>query len=340
MNPVEDFGAFLKNERELRGITLEEISGATKIHRKFLIALETNDFDQLPGDVFIKGYIRSYAKIIGADVQEILNSYEESVGKQRRETLAAADPLPAEGTSGPLKLIMSLILLAGLGIGIYFWTDTTPPSITIQDTEKSEPQLFESFPEPESETIPSPELETSAQTDSPEPEETPEILTEETPVQETPEPKLAEPLSEQEDNAEKIVIPDQKHDTIQPPSPIESMTGDEKESVTTEPQVENPEDAENKKEIVEKKKPAGTDLKLEIITTAKSWFHVTIDDKDEQDFILPMGSNKIILAHKFIKMTIGNGEGVELKLNGKKLTLPMDDENIVRDFIIMPNMTD
>ena len=46
---VENFGSYLKHERELRGVPLEEISGATKIHIRFLQALEDNQFDELPG---------------------------------------------------------------------------------------------------------------------------------------------------------------------------------------------------------------------------------------------------------------------------------------------------
>ena len=84
---VENFGSYLKRERESRGVPLEEISGATKIHIRFLKALEENSFDQLPGEVFIKGYIRSYANIIGSDVEEILNIYEESVRLKNQENL-------------------------------------------------------------------------------------------------------------------------------------------------------------------------------------------------------------------------------------------------------------
>ncbi len=79
---VENFGSYLKHERELRGITLEAISGTTKIHIRFLRALENNNFEELPGDVFIKGYIRSYADIIGSDPEETLNVYEEFVGNK------------------------------------------------------------------------------------------------------------------------------------------------------------------------------------------------------------------------------------------------------------------
>ena len=76
---IENFGSYIKHERELRGVPLEEISRITKIHIRFLEALEDNRFDDLPGEVFIKGYIKSYANIIGSDVDEMLNSYEESI---------------------------------------------------------------------------------------------------------------------------------------------------------------------------------------------------------------------------------------------------------------------
>ena len=70
---VENFGSYLRNERELRGIPLEEIADSTKINMRFLQALESNDYEKLPaGEVFIKGYIRSYAKTIGTNVDEIL----------------------------------------------------------------------------------------------------------------------------------------------------------------------------------------------------------------------------------------------------------------------------
>ena len=72
---AEDFGSYLKAERELRGVTLEELHAKTKIPIHFLQALEKNKFDELPEQVFIKGYIRSFAKVIGANEDEVLSTY-------------------------------------------------------------------------------------------------------------------------------------------------------------------------------------------------------------------------------------------------------------------------
>jgi len=86
----ENFGSYLKHERELRGVPLEEIAAVTKVHIRFLEALENNEFDQLPGEVFIKGYIRSYAKVIGLDSEEMVTAYEENFGKVRKQELENA----------------------------------------------------------------------------------------------------------------------------------------------------------------------------------------------------------------------------------------------------------
>jgi len=110
---VENFGSYLKHERELRGVPLEEISGATKIHIRFLQALEDNKFDELPGEVFIKGYIRSYANTIGSDVEEMLNIYEESVGTkiiEKNTDSSSASTISAKKFLG--IAIAGLIILA------------------------------------------------------------------------------------------------------------------------------------------------------------------------------------------------------------------------------------
>jgi cytoskeleton protein RodZ len=74
---MDSFGEYLKRERELREITLEEIRDSTKINLRFLQALETNNFDMLPGKFFTRGIIRSYANYIGLDVGDVLHRYDE-----------------------------------------------------------------------------------------------------------------------------------------------------------------------------------------------------------------------------------------------------------------------
>jgi len=69
------FGEELRRERELRQISLREISEATKISRRYLEALERNEFDELPGGVFNRGFVRAYSQFIGVDVDSMVNAY-------------------------------------------------------------------------------------------------------------------------------------------------------------------------------------------------------------------------------------------------------------------------
>lgn len=76
---MASFGEELRRERELRDISLREISEATKISIRFLEGLEQNNFDLLPGGVFNRGFVRAYARFIGVDAEEMVNAYLHEV---------------------------------------------------------------------------------------------------------------------------------------------------------------------------------------------------------------------------------------------------------------------
>jgi cytoskeletal protein RodZ len=69
------FGDNLRRERELRGITLREISEATKISFRFLQALEQDRIDVLPGGLFPRAFVRQYARYLGLDAEKLVAEY-------------------------------------------------------------------------------------------------------------------------------------------------------------------------------------------------------------------------------------------------------------------------
>lgn len=73
--PPTPFGERLKLERELRGVSLDEVSGATRINTKYLEALETEQWDQLPGGVFNRGFIRTIARYLGINEDGMISEY-------------------------------------------------------------------------------------------------------------------------------------------------------------------------------------------------------------------------------------------------------------------------
>ena len=295
---VEDFGSYLKHERELRGVPLEEISGATKIHIRFLKALEENSFDELPGEVFIKGYIRSYANTIGSDVEEMLNIYKESVELKNQENLPAEEP----SSKGSQKNYLSFGLMALGFLGLLFWVGSLltkgddPKEIKISPNQK---KVEEIKLEPSVQSEISKEM-TSKETLDAKDEASTQSKTDKKPeslaVQQVPqEDSLQTKLTEQ---SEKQVNDSQSDLGLQGSRDIE--------------------------------KP----LKLIISTKENSWFNMTIDDFREEDFILTAGSAKTFWAKDAFRLTVGNKSGVELSLNGKDITLPESNNKVIKDFII------
>lgn len=65
----------MRRERELRGISLEEIAANTKIGSRWLRALEDEQFEQLPGGIFNKNYVRAYARHVGIDEEQAIADY-------------------------------------------------------------------------------------------------------------------------------------------------------------------------------------------------------------------------------------------------------------------------
>src|SRR5271170_1289695 len=65
----------LKQEREKQSVTLDDISLSTKISTRMLRALEEEQFDQLPGGIFNKGFIRAYARCLRMDEDQAIADY-------------------------------------------------------------------------------------------------------------------------------------------------------------------------------------------------------------------------------------------------------------------------
>jgi cytoskeletal protein RodZ len=77
---LPSFGEKLKQEREKRQITLEQISISTKIGTRMLQALEEDKFNQLPGGIFNKGFVRAYSRVVGLDEDQTVAEYLQASG--------------------------------------------------------------------------------------------------------------------------------------------------------------------------------------------------------------------------------------------------------------------
>jgi cytoskeleton protein RodZ len=209
------FGEYLRRERELRDITLPEISANTKISQRYLQALEQDDDAHLPAAVFIKGFIRNYAIFIGLDPDEALLRYQEQ--KKTLEAAHESEPAEVYPVAPPKKTSPKLLwgmILAGMllgGAALYWYlaqqtgispferlisrfTTAPPPAVEVVAPESSPPERLAASMSTEEEplretgeSLPDPEVvkeEVQAQP----------VETEETPFEPSVEPVLVTPL--------------------------------------------------------------------------------------------------------------------------------------------------
>jgi cytoskeleton protein RodZ len=117
---LESLGARLKKEREQRKITLDDISLSTKIAPRFLTAIEEEQFDQLPGGIFNKGFVRSYARYLGIDENQAVADYVAETTTALPESPQAEIPQPKvpevrqRGSGGAASGIPWEVLAVGL----------------------------------------------------------------------------------------------------------------------------------------------------------------------------------------------------------------------------------
>src|SRR5579864_2899266 len=115
---IGTFGESLKRERELRGVTLEEISAATRIATRFLRAIENEQWDQLPGGVFNRGFVRAVAHYLGLDEENIVAEYTLAVGDRPSVPVWTGSP-PVVTPQQPWLawIIAGILVLAILAAG-------------------------------------------------------------------------------------------------------------------------------------------------------------------------------------------------------------------------------
>ena len=78
-------GKKLRDARQAKGYTLDDLQQLTKIQKRYLIAIEDEKFDELPGDFYVRAFIKQYADTVGLDGNELLKEFNEQLPKAKTE---------------------------------------------------------------------------------------------------------------------------------------------------------------------------------------------------------------------------------------------------------------
>ena len=115
---MTEIGTWLKQSRESRGMTLEQVSVVTKVRTGLLVDLEANRLHRLPERVFVRGFVQSYADAVQAPAAEALGLLEQHYGVaegRASEVFAHAHPVVADPSSGRRsKLVVALVVMVAL----------------------------------------------------------------------------------------------------------------------------------------------------------------------------------------------------------------------------------
>ena len=132
-------GDALRLQREAMGVTMEQAAEDTRIREKFLRAIESGDYQSLPGTVYTKGFLRNYAEYLNLDPEETLALYTgERGGSEPVRTFAPMKPLVKRTFVFTPTVLVPVVVLAGivLFIGYVYYQFTNfaiAPHVDITD---------------------------------------------------------------------------------------------------------------------------------------------------------------------------------------------------------------
>ena len=140
---TKKIGDILREERELRRISLEELAKRTRIRREYLWALEENQFEKLPASTFVKGYITTYARVFGFDAKPLLALLRRDFKESAKGKLVPRDFIRPTLRKRTLWTPMTVgLLMAGAVffslltyIGVQWYNLNRPPELEIVTPE-------------------------------------------------------------------------------------------------------------------------------------------------------------------------------------------------------------
>ncbi len=113
-------GEKLKQARESRGITISEVAEQTRISSLYLESIENNDYRGLPGGIFNKGFVKSYAKYVGINEQDALQDYAQLIAEQGESNVEETKTYRPEvltddrNTSSMIPTLLFAVVILGL----------------------------------------------------------------------------------------------------------------------------------------------------------------------------------------------------------------------------------
>ncbi|MDR4218006.1 helix-turn-helix domain-containing protein [Priestia megaterium] len=312
---MTELGQRLRQERESKGLSLEDLQKLTKIQKRYLLGIEEGNYEVMPGKFYVRAFIKQYCEAIGLDTDAIFEEYKSDIPSTQTEDMPQQlsrvrsrkeIPQHTKGVSKAYDYLPTVLVVAGVVvIGIIIW-------VIAQNivSDKNKEQANQEAPNSEVQQSNTQEEtnETTAKNDNSKSED-------EQSAADKKEKEKAEKEKAAKEKAEKEKAEKEKKDSGKQEYKEVQKTG---RSATYA--------------------LSGTDaFNLEVTSTqADTWLDVK-NGKGNAFFssILKKGETKEfdLTKETEARVNIGYSPGVELKVNGKAVDLPFDSSKQVRQVV-------
>lgn len=115
---MEPLGLYLKQVREGKKLTIDKVIEDTFIMKKFILAIEDDDFSSFPGEAYLKGFLRNYGEYLGLDPADLISRYERIKMSETPSPTELLIPKPKAFFSKMLLIILIAVLAVALIAGV------------------------------------------------------------------------------------------------------------------------------------------------------------------------------------------------------------------------------
>ncbi|WP_290919376.1 RodZ domain-containing protein [Halodesulfovibrio sp.] len=294
MSEMLELGTLLREERERQGLSLNELSERIKLAPRTLAFIESGTKSELPHAVYVKGFVKSYAMVLGLDPEELGAIVDVAYKDELEEEVAEPVISRRERKGCPVKLIIIVLLIVGLAVAGYFYMQS---GTALLGTEEATVEVPVQQSSAEVETV---EVEPAAPAVETAPIEQPAVQEQAIEVAEEAKPST----SEVEAPATEPVVENKTPSVaaapvVAPSDVVEQKTAEETVEIKA---------TEDKKQAVMRT--------LRIEATADCWVEATGDDFTRKEFLLRNGQGYTVKFPKNLSLRLGNSGGISLTLDG------------------------
>ncbi|WP_371369109.1 Cytoskeleton protein RodZ [Sporomusa rhizae] len=144
---MQTVGELLRAERLKKDLSIKDVENAISIRALYLNAIEEGNYGIIPGEVYLKGFIRNYATFLGLDAQQVMDIYRQSKVQTTEDAPPPAiqeEPVAAtsQKSGNALKWLGVVVVAAGIVAGLVWWSNGSekPAPVPPQSTAQQQPE--------------------------------------------------------------------------------------------------------------------------------------------------------------------------------------------------------